>query len=73
MALGVASIKLPASFQWILRCLVRLSFVDLQVFGIVEKLIILFGVSRACRDKRHEAFASPERINLILRNRQVFA
>ena len=69
----MASIKFPASFQWISLCLVRLSFVDLQVFGIVEKLIILFGVSRACRDKRHEAFASPEQINLILRNRQVFA
>ena len=73
MALDVASIKLPASFRWILRCLVRLSFVDLQVLGVLEKLIILFGVSRACRDKRHEAFASPEQINLILRNRQVFA
>ena len=31
--------------------------------------VIPFGVSKPSRDKRHEAFASPEQINLILRNR----
>ena len=31
--------------------------------------VIPVGVSKPSRDKRHEAFASPEQINLILRNR----